>query len=425
MLELGGHVGHLLMVESWVGSMSTLLPAGIKNSGHEFSLLTRDLGHYLRAGTPVPHPLLGAVNVFTAETNDESTLLPYVRKLQETFGFDGVLTSCDYYLPTVAAIAADLGLPGPGREAVADACDKYRTRQICAAAGVAGPAFAVVREWDEIVGAAAELGYPLVVKPVDLCGGMFVRRVDNDIDLRAAVDAVAGFPVNARGQLRSPHILLEECLDGPEFSVETVTVAGRTTVIGVTDKRITGAPAFIESGHMFPAALSRADTTAVADLAVAAITALGLDATVAHTEIKLDARGPRLIEVNPRPAGNRITELVRRVTGVDLTAVHADAVAGGKPDVTPRDTGIVSAAVAFAVPTRSGLLTRVDGAQSWAADTRIVEQKLAEPGTEVRPATDNNTYLGHVMVVDETHSTTGDLAQRLIADLHFELGGAR
>lgn len=413
------------MVESWVGSMSTLLPAGIKNSGHEFSLLTRDLGHYLRAGTPVPHPLLGAVNVFTTETNDESTLLPYVRKLQEAFGFDGVLTSCDYYLPTVAAIAADLGLPGPGRTAVADACDKYRTRQVCGAAGVAGPAFAVAREWDEIVCAAAELGYPLVVKPVDLCGGMFVRRVDDDIELRAAVDAVAGFPVNARGQRRSPQILLEECLDGPEFSVETATVAGQTTVIGVTDKRITGAPAFIESGHMFPAALSDADTTAVADLAVAAITALGLDATVAHTEIKLDARGPRLIEVNPRPAGNRITELVRRVTGVDLTAVHADAVAGGKPDLTPRDTGIVSAAVAFAVPTRSGLLTRVDGAQSWAADTRIVEHKLAEPGTEVRPASDNNTYLGHVMVVDEKHSTTGDLAQRLIADLRFELEGAR
>lgn len=418
-------MGHLLMVESWVGSMSTLLPAGIKNSGHEFSLLTRDLGHYVRPGTPVPHPLLGAANVFTAETNDESTLLPYVRKLQEVFGFDGVLTSCDYYLPTVAAIAAELGLPGAGRGAVADACDKYRTRQVCSAAGVAGPAFAVAEQWHEVVDAAAELGYPLVVKPIDLCGGMFVRRVEDHTQLRAAVDAIAGFPVNARGQHRSPRILLEECLDGPEFSVETVTVAGQTSVIGVTDKQITGAPAFIESGHMFPAALEPADTAAVAELAVAAVTALGLDATVAHTEIKLGAQGPRLIEVNPRPAGNRITELVRRVTGLDLTAVHAEAVAGGKPDLTPHDTGIASAAVAFAVPTGTGLLTRVDGAQGWDADPRIVERKLADPGTDVRPATDNNTYLGHVMVVDEAHGATGDLAQRLIADLRFELGGAR
>ncbi|MFC4376822.1 ATP-grasp domain-containing protein [Nocardia halotolerans] len=421
-------MGHLLMVESWVGSMSTLLPAGIERSGHRFSFLTRDLGHYLRAGAPSPHPLLSADNVFTAETNDEAALLRYVRELHDLFGFDGVLTSCDYYLPTVAAIAAELELPGPSRDAMADACDKYRTRQICRAAGVAGPAFAVAENLDELLGAAAELGYPLVVKPVDLCGGMFVCRVDDEHRLRAAAERIAGFPVNARGQRRSPRILLEECLDGPEFSVETVTVAGQTTVIGVTDKQITGAPAYIEAGHMFPAALSPTELTAVVELAVAAVTALGLDATVAHTEVKLGAHGPRLIEVNPRPAGNRITELVRRVTGIDLTAVHAEAVAGGTPDLTPRHTGITSAAIAFAVPDRSGVLTRVHGAANWATDTSIVEQRLPDPGTAVRPATDNNTYLAHVMVVDETTHTAGDLGQSLIAGLHFELdvtgGGA-
>ncbi|MFC6013045.1 ATP-grasp domain-containing protein [Nocardia lasii] len=413
-------MGHLLMVESWVGSMSTLLPTAITNGGHRFSFLTRDLGHYLRASAPTPHPLLRADNVFTAETNDEAALLSQVRKLHELFAFDGVLTSCDYYLPTVAALAAALELPGPGRAAVADACAKHRTREVCRAAGVAGPNFAVADTLDELLGAAVELGYPLVVKPVDLCGGMFVCRVEDDAQLRAAVERITGFPVNARGQQRSPRILVEECVDGPEFSVETVTVAGRTTVIGVTDKRITGAPAFIEAGHMFPAALSTDDANAVAQVAVAAIGALGLDATVAHTEVKLGARGPRLIEVNPRPAGNRITELVRRVTGIDLTAVHVEAVTGGSPDLTARPTGIASAAIAFAVPDRSGVLARVDGAD-WVGDDRIVETKLPSPGTAVRPATDNNTYLGHVMVTDETGFAAGDLAQSLIADLRFEL----
>ncbi|WP_280217506.1 ATP-grasp domain-containing protein [Nocardia neocaledoniensis] len=417
-------MGHLLMVESWVGSMSTLLPAGIKDSGHEFSFLTRRLGHYLRPDSPTPHPLLGAANVFTADTNDEAELLPYVRKLHALFGFDGVLTSCDYYLPTVAAIAADLGLPGPGRAAVAAACSKHRTREICAAAGVAGPAFAVATQWAEIADAATALGYPLVVKPVDLCGGMFVSRVDDEGQLRAAVDRIVDFPVNARGQRRAPQILLEECVDGPEFSVETVTAGGRTTVLGITDKRITGAPAFIEAGHMFPAALGEDDSAAIAALAVAAIEALELDATVAHTEIRLRADGPRLIEVNPRPAGNRITELVRRVTGIDLAAVHAQVAAGVTPDLTPRPTGIGSAAIAFAVPAESGVLAGVDGADGWAGDGRIVEQKLARPGAEVRRATDNNTYLGHVMVVDETPGTAGDLAQGLIDDLRVELVAA-
>ncbi|WP_068066977.1 ATP-grasp domain-containing protein [Nocardia xishanensis] len=413
-------MGHLLMVESWVGSMSTLLPAGIRDGGHTFSFLTRDLGHYLR-GKPGPHPLLGAVNVLTAETNDEVALVPYVRELHEVLAFEGVLSSCDYYLPTVAAIAAELGLPGPGREAVAAACQKHRTRALCRAAGVPGPAFAVAEGWEELADAAAELGYPLVVKPVDLCGGMYVRRVDDEEQLRAAVARIAGFPMNVRGQARAPQILLEECLHGPEFSVETVTVRGHTTVVGVTDKRLTGAPAFIEAGHMFPAALTADERAAVSAVARAAIAALGLDDTVAHTEVKLTGDGPRLIEVNPRPAGNRITELVRRVTGIDLAAVHAEVAAGGTPDLTPRPTGTGSAAIAFAVADRTGVLTAISGAEQWDDDPSIVEHTLAEPGTQVRIATDNNTYLGHVMVVDEQPGAAGDLAcdriDKLIVDV--------
>ncbi|MBF6193943.1 ATP-grasp domain-containing protein [Nocardia implantans] len=413
-------MGHLLMVESWVGSMSTLLPAGIRDRGHTFSFLTRDLSHYLR-GKPSTHPLLGAANVLTAETNDETALVAYVRRLHEVLAFDGVLSSCDYYLPTVAAIAADLGLPGPARDAVDAACRKDRTRALCQAAGVPGPAFAVSEDWGELARAATEIGYPLVVKPVDLCGGMYVRRVDDEQQLRAAVERIAGFPVNARGQIRAPQILVEECLAGPEFSVETVTVRGHTTVVGVTDKRLTGTPAFIEAGHMFPATLTDDEQAAVSAVARDAITALGLDDTVAHTEIKRTADGPRLIEVNPRPAGNRITELVRRVTGIDLAAVHAEVAAGDTPDLTPRPTGTGSAAIAFAVADRAGVLTAISGDERWDDDPRVVEHTLAEPGTEVRIATDNNTYLGHVMVVDEQPGAAGDLARDLIDKLTVDV----
>lgn len=413
-------MGHLLMVESWVGSMSTLLPAGIGDSGHRFSFLTRDLGHYLK-DKPGTHPLLSAANVLTADTNDETTLLPHVRRLHEVLGFDGVLSSCDYYLPTVAAIAADLGLPGPSRDAVAAACAKHHTRRMCADAGVPGPRFAIVTGADDAAAHADRIGYPVVVKPVDLCGGMLVTRADDETALRAALDHIAGFPVNARGQRRATEILIEECVRGPEFSVETVTARGVTTVLGVTDKTVTGTTAFIEAGHMFPAVLSPGDHAALTTTARAAITALGLDDTVAHTEIVLTADGPRLIEVNPRPAGNRITELIRRVTGIDLAAVHARVAAGQTPDLAARDTGIASAAIAFAVPTTTGTLTAVSGAERWDTDTRVVEHTLPTPGTAIRAATNNNSYLGHVMVAVESGSGAGDLARSLIDGLTLEV----
>ncbi|MEV0283525.1 carboxylate--amine ligase, partial [Kribbella sp. NPDC050820] len=113
--------------------MSTLLPRGIREGGHRFSFVTRDLQHYLRSvSTPNAHPLLGADNIVTAETNDADALVEYLRGLRDVLRFDGVLTSCDYYLPVVAAVAEAFELPGPGRDAVVAACRKDRTRQVLA-----------------------------------------------------------------------------------------------------------------------------------------------------------------------------------------------------------------------------------------------------------------------------------------------------
>ncbi|WP_307533780.1 ATP-grasp domain-containing protein [Streptomyces sp. V3I8] len=394
-------MAHLLVVESWVGSMSRLLPRAIREGGHEFTFLTRDLHHYLRSAPEgTAHPLLAARNVLTAETNDVEALLPEAERLHGALGFDAVVTSCDYYLPTVARIAARLGLPGPTPGSVEDACRKDRTRRVLGEAGVPGPRFAVCADRAAAEGAARELGFPLVVKPVDLCAGMYVRRVDDARELADACRAIADFPLNARGQTRAPVLLLEELLDGPEVSVETVSFDGRTRVVGVTDKSLGGAPAFVETGHMFPAALAPDDAAAARDTAVRAVQALGLDSVVAHTEIRLTAAGPRVVEVNPRPAGNRITELIRHVTGLDLAAVCVDVALGRTPDLRRRDTGLRSAAVGFLVPDTAGTLESIEGADRVRAEPPVLEVRFAEPGRAVRVAGSNNEYLGHVMAGD-------------------------
>ncbi|MEV6261576.1 ATP-grasp domain-containing protein [Streptomyces sp. NPDC051784] len=409
-------MAHLLVVESWVGSMSRLLPRSIREGGHEFTFLTRDLHHYLRSAPEgTGHPLLGARSVITAETNDVDALLPEVERLHAALRFDAVVTSCDYYLPTVARIAERLQLPGPRAESVENACRKDTTRRVLAEAGVPGPRFAVHQEWHGIARAAREeIGYPLVVKPVDLCAGMFVRRVDDEVQLAAAVKALEEFPVNARGQRRSPSVLLEEMLDGPEVSVETVSHAGTVHVVGVTDKSVGGAPAFIETGHMFPAALTGGETEAAEQTASAALKALGLvDGVVAHTEIKLTSAGPRVVEVNPRPAGNRITELVRHVTGIDLAAAFVEVALGHAPDLRRGDTGLRSAAIGFLVPERTGTLEALDGG-GMRDEPGVLEVQLSEPGRQVEAAGSNNEYLGHVMAGDPAGAGARDRVESLL-----------
>ncbi|MBB5956818.1 argininosuccinate lyase [Saccharothrix tamanrassetensis] len=407
-------MAHLLMIESWVGAMSSLLPRAIRESGHRFTFLTRDLHHYLRAAPSSPHPLLAADNVLTAETNDVPALLSFVERAHELLAFDGVISSCDYYLSTVATVADHLGLPGPGPDAVERAYRKDLTR--AATRQVPGPRFALAEDWSATAKAAAALGYPLVVKPVDLCAGMHVRQVGDEAGLRDAFLALEAFPVNARDQPRVPTVLLEELLVGPEVSVETVTSRGVTHVIGVTDKSLAGHPWFVESGHMFPADLPEVDRRAAVDTALAAIGALGLDDCVAHTEIKLTADGPKLIEVNPRPAGNRITELVRRVTGIDLPAVFAQLAVGQQPDLRVRETGVRSAAVSFLLPPRSGALAGIDGTDDLARDPDVVDWAVKPAGHRAGEPTSNNSYLGHVLVTAPDADARGR-AERAVGGL--------
>lgn len=406
------------MVESWVGSMSRLLPRAVREAGHEFTFLTRDLHHYLRSAPEgTAHPLLAARHVLSMETNDTDALLPFVERAHGVLRFDGVITSCDYYLRTAARIAGRLGLPGPTPQSVDSACRKDATRRVLAEAGLPGPRFAVCAAWAEAAAAARDIGYPLVLKPVDLCAGMFVRRVDDEAALAHAYRALAAFPVNARGQRRDPVVLIEELLDGPEVSVETVSYGGAVHVVGVTDKSVGGAPAFIETGHMFPAALDPADTEAAEETTRQALKALGLDRVVAHTEIKLTADGPRLVEVNPRPAGNRITELIRHVTGIDLAAACVDVALGREPDLRRRATGLTSAAIGFLVPDQDGVLEAVDGADTVRAADGLLELQLADPGKAVKTAGSNNEYLGHLMAGDAQGQGARARVEALLAQL--------
>ncbi|SEM30706.1 ATP-grasp domain-containing protein [Rhodococcus maanshanensis] len=422
---------HLLLVESWVGAMGTLLPRAVTELGAEFTFLTRSPGHYPQcAPDGSPHPLRLGRAVVTAETNDPAAALHAARRIHADSPIDGVLTSCDYYLPTAARIADALGLPGPIPEAVESACNKALTRAALDRAGLPGPRHATAPADDatRLREAAEIVGFPLVVKPTDLCAGMFVQRADDWAALETAAGYLHRFAVNARGQRRDPAVLLEEFLDGPEFSVESWIRHGAIHTVGVTDKSLGGATGFVETGHMFPAAVEETVRTQLVATAEAALCAVGLDHGVVHTELRLTAAGPRIIEINPRPAGNQITELIRHVTGIDLPTVAVELALGDTPHhlASPparQDTKRPqSAAVCMLVPSDAGILTSVDGTAAVADHPAVVSSSFKAAGHKTTAAVDNNSYLGSVITVSPDRAGARPLAENLLASISLTYG---
>ncbi|MDV6013414.1 ATP-grasp domain-containing protein [Haloechinothrix sp. LS1_15] len=423
----------LLMIESWMRSTGQALPGVIARLGHRYVLFTRDPDLYPASQAGAPHPVVaGAETVVRVDTNDLDALVAEATSLARRERIDGVLTTCDYYLEAVATVAEALRLPGPPAEVMRLATRKHRVRQALAEAGVAGPRFAVASGWEECLVTAAEIGYPLVAKPTDRNAGTAVRRVDGEAALKDAFWEITGDTHNTRGQPLERVVLLEELLDGPEVSVEAVTCHGGTTIVGVTDKSVTGPPSFVESGHMFPADLDPDAATGVEDHVRRALDALGFTHGLSHTEVKLTAHGPRIVEINPRQAGGYIFELIHLVTGthpleilIELSLGHVPSIGTDTAPVLSAEPPAASAAIMFLLSPRDGTVIAVDGTERLVGDPTVTRWTAPVP-TRVRYPRSNDDYLGHVVAVDHHGRRARALAERAVGGLllRFDDGDA-
>ena len=386
----------LLMVESWLRSTGHSLPPLIRRLGHDYVLLTKDPALYPDSTAGRRHPVRGnASEIVRADTNDPDAAVAAARAVARRRRIDGVLTTCDYYLATAAHIADTLGLPGARPDVLHTATRKHRVRQALDAAGVPNPRFAVAESFDDARAAAASLGYPLVAKPVDLNSGTSVQRVEDDAALKDACQEITADEHNTRGQPRERVVLLEDLVEGPEVSVEAVTRDGETTIVGITDKSLAAPPAFVESGHMFPAEPPESAVAEAEAYVRDVLRALGYRHGLSHTELRLTSDGPRLIEINPRQPGGYIFDLLRLVTGVDPLEQLVRLSLGQQPRVS-EPTGTASAAVCFVISPRPGTVVGVAGTGALDADPGVVRWQLSVPARAGLPRS-NDAYLGHVV----------------------------
>lgn len=417
-------MAHLLMIESWIGGTGRIFPPAIAKQGHRYTFVTRNRRHYLDAASGFIHPVLEhADNVLTTETNGVPALIDFLRRQHAILQFDGVVTICDYYIETVARVSEALGLPKVFSSNVAAERHKHVVREAIERAGLPNPKFRVARSWDEARSAADAIGYPLILKPSDLSSSAFVTLVSDEAELRSGFEALEQFPRNFRDQEREPLWLLEEYMTGEEVSVEACTYDGATTILGVTDKSVTGFPHFIEDGHMFPAKLDPRLTQEVGSYVIKVLDAVGHDYGISHTEVKLTPTGPRIVEINPRPGGNYIAELIERVTGIDFLAVQVDLALGRHPDLARHDTGVSSAAIRFLVPPKGGYVASLKGLDTLDDDPNVIRHSIAPiEGATVAPPIDNACYLGHVVAIDRDGPDARAFAEQALARLDLQFG---
>jgi len=215
-----------------------------------------------------------------------------------------VFSARETALQTAAALGAALGLPVTPGDVVDLIADKAAFRRRLFEAGLSPFAGLRADTIQDFAAAVRDVGGPAFAKPVDSMGSDGVGRIDAPDQIAAAWHRGGGRPM-----------IVEPYLDGPEVSVEAFSFAGRHKIMTITDKAL--GPNFVERGHSAPAALDPAMAERIARATDAILTEIGLRDGASHTEFKLTAAGPVVIETHNRTGGDMISYLTELANGTN------------------------------------------------------------------------------------------------------------
>lgn len=209
----------------------------------------------------------------------------------------------------IAALASEmLDLSYNSPEAAYNARNKYAMRQALTRAGVPSPHSTLVSVDDDPHALAAQVRFPCVVKPTMLSGSQGVIRADNAEEFVRAFQRAGRIARNSGGandeNADREYLLIEEYIPGFEVALEGILLHGQMTVLSLFDKPdpLDG-PYFEETIYVTPSRLPAATQDAIADCAAQACRAIGLREGPVHAELRVNERGPWVVEVAGRSIG--------------------------------------------------------------------------------------------------------------------------
>jgi biotin carboxylase len=340
----------------------------------------------------------------------------YSRKIRK---IDGVLCVAADAPVTAATVAQRLRLPGLPVHVAELACDKLAMKRAFRSAGVNVPWFAEVSTPQELQRIAIERGRDLVIKPVDSRGSRGVQRIARVEDLAAAF-------LLARSHSPSERVMVEQYLEGPQVSTESIVMGGRCFTPGFSDRNYEYlekyAPFFIENGGDLPSHLPDAVQDKVRDLVGRAASALGVTDGTVKGDIVVHRGEPYVIELAARLSGGFFcTREIPLNTGVDFIGAAIKVALGEAVDeneLTPKFQRAVIQRYAFPQP---GKVVAIRGEEAARAVPGIAELVVtARQGDIIPPAGDKRPSAAMVLASGETRELALAAASAALALIAVE-----
>lgn len=326
----------------------------------------------------------------------------------EKYGINAIVTvATDKPLVMMARIAEKYGFPFYSVETAQWSTDKFQMKQRFVEGVVPcakGRLVKSVEETDDMV-------YPVIVKPRDNSGSRGVKLCRSKEELAASMSEA--FEVS-----KLDTVLVEEYIEGPEYSIEGLHYNGKAEVIQFTEKKTTEFPYNVELGHKQPANLTDEQKQAIREIVSKIGKAIKFENCPSHTELKINERGIFVIETSPRLGGDYITStLVPLSTGINMEDQLLRIALGEKADTTTGRIDKASGVCFLNLP--CGKVASIDDAikevETW-PNVKVFSTSL-KVGDEIHPITSSLNRYGQFIVQAENREEM----DKLMADYEHRI----
>lgn len=348
-----------------------------------------------------------------ANITDEEIMLEIAREQH----VDGVIHPCsEVSMNVMGRINDELGLAGITKEQAIRATNKHLMREAFEKGSAPSPKSILTDSaedaWEHLQNDFSTDG---ILKPSRNSGSRGIAKVVRDMN---KADFINAYNI-ALDESRDKSVLIEQFIEGPEFSIEIIVWNGKVNVLTVTDKKTTGAPHFVELGHNQPSCYSKEDVETLKAAAVAGVKALGVNNCACHAEAKLMNGKAYLMEIGARLGGDFIsTELTHLSTGIDMVAAAINVALGIEPDLSVKEEP-KGACIRYFCP-KPGILISVSNTEVL-DDPHVYKKEIyVHEGDIIPEVTSSLSRSGHVIVIEKTPQKAIELAERLIREVKFD-----
>lgn len=348
-----------------------------------------------------------------ANITDEEIMLEIAREQH----VDGVIHPCsEVSMNVMGRINDELGLAGITKEQAIRATNKHLMREAFEKGNAPSPKSiltdSVEDAWEHLQNDFSTDG---ILKPSRNSGSRGIAKVVRDMN---KADFINAYNI-ALNESRDKSVLIEQFIEGPEFSIEIIVWNGKVNVLTVTDKKTTGAPHFVELGHNQPSCYSKEDVETLKAAAVAGVKALGVNNCACHAEAKLMNGKAYLMEIGARLGGDFIsTELTHLSTGIDMVAAAINVALGIEPDLSVKEEP-KGACIRYFCP-KPGRLISISNTEVL-DDPHVYKKEIyVHEGDIIPEVTSSLSRSGHVIVIEKTPQKAIELAERLIRKVKFD-----